>query len=596
MGRISSLDESSRYIKNFMSQTGSPANGGSGGATSNVPPAAPVSEIRAQELVKLTIDGKSVSVPKGTNLIEAARMVGIDVPYYCYHPHLSIAGNCRMCQVKVKGAPKLDIGCNTVVKEGMEVATHHTSKEVDDAQAATLEFILINHPLDCTVCDQAGHCKLQDYHWEYNARPSRFLERKEHKVKAEPLGPTVMLDGERCIMCTRCIRFCDEITQTSELGMLNRGDRSVIAINPGKELNNPLSGTVVDLCPVGALTHRNWRFNTRIWFTKETDTICTGCSTGCSARVAVRDREVVQVKGRLNSAVNKEWMCDEGRYGFNRFLPEKRLTTPSLNGAPAAWEAALRQARAVVSDELLVFVAPDLLLEEYAILKEFLEKSGKRYKAVLCYHERPLTKVEALLVSPDYAPNFRGAEFVGLVAGNLERDYLDALGWVRGGSVRNVIFVGERCVRRADLDEGFLAQVRNAHSSVAIVADADSPLVGAARVSFPGRTVLEKSGLMLNRNLRLQFSERVVDFPTGSEPEWRTLNRLALEGGLKLVLTNGSTTMADRDLTLSYLSKDPRVAGLRIPVIKGLGVDLRGYRPGGRGDERASDVGAGATV
>ncbi|MCB0340577.1 MAG: NADH dehydrogenase subunit, partial [Bdellovibrionales bacterium] len=172
------------------------------------------------------------------------------------------------------------IGCHTQVQEGMEVCTHNTSAVVAEAQASTLEFILINHPLDCTVCDQAGHCKLQDYHFEYNARSSRFVENKVQKVKAEPLGPHVILDGERCIMCTRCIRFCDEITGTSELGMLNRGDRSVIAVQPGKELNNPLSGTVVDLCPVGALTHRDWRFNTRIWYTKQTPGICPGCSTG----------------------------------------------------------------------------------------------------------------------------------------------------------------------------------------------------------------------------------------------------------------------------------------------------------------------------
>ncbi|MCB0318002.1 MAG: (2Fe-2S)-binding protein, partial [Bdellovibrionales bacterium] len=208
------------------------------------------------EMVTLRIDDKEVCVPKGTNLIEAAKTVGIEIPHYCYHPHLSVPGNCRMCQVKVEGAPKLMIGCHSIAQEGMTVRTHHTSQEVVDAQAATLEFILINHPLDCTVCDQAGHCKLQDYHYEYNARPSRFIENKVHKPKAKPLGPTVMLDAERCIMCTRCIRFCDEITQTSELGMINRGDRSEITISDGRELNNALSGTVVDLCPVGALTHK----------------------------------------------------------------------------------------------------------------------------------------------------------------------------------------------------------------------------------------------------------------------------------------------------------------------------------------------------
>ncbi|MCB0334449.1 MAG: (2Fe-2S)-binding protein, partial [Bdellovibrionales bacterium] len=248
-----------------------------------------------QEMVTLTVDDQEVTVAKGTNLIEAAKQAQSEVPYYCYHPHLSVPGNCRMCQVEVEGAPKLMIGCHTQAQDGMIVRTHRTSEAVKKAQASTLELILINHPLDCTVCDQAGHCKLQDYHFEYNAKPSRFLEEKNHKVKAQPLGPTVILDGERCISCTRCVRFCEEVTGTGELGLLNRGDKNVIAVHPDKQLDNPLSGSVVDLCPVGALTHRNWRFNTRMWFTNATDSICPGCSTGCNVRVYERDGKVVNV-------------------------------------------------------------------------------------------------------------------------------------------------------------------------------------------------------------------------------------------------------------------------------------------------------------
>jgi NADH-quinone oxidoreductase subunit G len=289
-------------------------------------------ETQTVKMINITVDDKPVAVPQGTNLIEAAKLAGSKIPYYCYHPDLSIAGNCRMCQVEVVGIPKLMIGCHTTVTEGMQVKTHSSSQLVKDAQAATLEMILINHPLDCTVCDQSGHCKLQDYHFEYNARPSRFIEIKEEKVKAKPLGPNVILDGERCIMCTRCIRFCDEITGTSELGMLNRGDRSVITVNPDKELNNALSGSVVDLCPVGALTHRKWRFNTRIWYTKQTESICTGCSTGCNVKVAVRDDEVVMVKARYHDQVNKSWLCDEGRYGFMRFLPKELVLHPIQSG------------------------------------------------------------------------------------------------------------------------------------------------------------------------------------------------------------------------------------------------------------------------
>ena len=308
-----------------------------------------------QEKVTLTIDGKEISVPKGTNLIDAAKEAGVEVPHYCYHPHLSVAGNCRMCQVHVEGQNKLTIACNTGATEGMEVKTQETSEEVADAQRATLEFILINHPLDCTVCDQAGHCKLQDYYYEYNAKPSRFIEEKVSKVKAEPLGPEIIYDGERCILCTRCVRFCDEVTETSELGVLNRGDRSVIAIHEDNQLDNPLSGSVVDLCPVGALTHRRWRFNTRIWYTKEADTVCAGCSTGCNAKVSSRDNQVVHVKARLNSDVNEEWMCDEGRYGFQDFQPEVRSSTPLVKGVPSELEAAVKELSSVGKDKLAVF-------------------------------------------------------------------------------------------------------------------------------------------------------------------------------------------------------------------------------------------------
>lgn len=527
-------------------------------------------------MVNLTIDGKPVRVPKGTNIINAAKAAGIDVPFYCYHPHLSIAGNCRICQVEIKGQPKLAIACNTPVAEGMEVLTQQTSTKAQDSQAAVLEFMLINHPLDCTVCDQAGHCKLQDYHYEYNARPSRFLEEKVHKVKAEPLGPTVVLDGERCIMCTRCIRFCDEVTKTSELGMLNRGDRSVIAINPGRVLDNPLSGTVVDLCPVGALTHRHWRFNTRIWFTKESNTICPGCSTGCNARVAVRDGEVVQVKARLNDAVNKEWMCDEGRYGFQRFLPAQRVTAPTLHGKPVGYDEAFSALRGISDDqETLVFVSNELLLEEFAVLKSFLDAVVKRYRVVTSYRERTLSEVERILISPDYAPNFRGAEWAGVVGGDLEAHYDQALRDLRSGSVQQVLVIGDRGVLPADVDASLLEGVRKAALSAAILTDAQAPLAAAVQVVLPGRSVLEKSGLLINRARRLQYAERAIDYPDGAEADWSLLVRWASKNGVQL-----TDAQSDRELTLNYLANEPRLLGLRIATIKRGGIPLDTFRPG----------------
>ena len=534
---------------------------------------------KTPEMVTITIDGKQIQVPKGTNLIEAAKMAGIEIPHYCYHPHLSVAGNCRMCQCSVKGQPKLTIACNTPAAEGMEVATHLTSKDVADAQAATLEFILINHPLDCTVCDQAGHSKLQDYHFEYNARSSRFLENKVHKVKAIPLGPTVMLDGERCIMCTRCIRFCDEVTKTSELGMLNRGDQSVIAVSPGRELDNPLSGSVVDLCPVGALTHREWRFNTRIWFTNQTESICTGCSTGCNVKVAERDGKVVQVKARRNDSVNKEWLSDEGRYGFGRFLPEQRVTRSFKRTAQGVAASSVSEAVAAlkgVVKTLTVLASPDLLLEEYYLLKQLLMRSSSVGRVVIAYRGRQLTPVQEILVSPDYASNFRGAQVAGLIGEDPESEYSDVLGKIRRKEIEHILVLGDRAIDSRDIDAALLEGLRAAKVSVGVLTSDASPLAEAVSFVVGGRSVLEKSGLLVNRALRLQYAQAVVPLKDDTTPEWRFIALLAESAGVKLV-TQDVTTMNDRDLTRWFLSVDPTSAklGLTIQAIKAGGVQLQ---------------------
>lgn len=533
---------------------------------------------QSADLVNITIDGNPVQVKKGTNLIEAAKQAGIDIPHYCYHPELSVAGNCRMCQISVKGAPKLTIACNTPAAEGMEVQTHHTNKDVADAQAATLEFILINHPLDCTVCDQAGHCKLQDYHFEYNARASRFVEEKVHKVKALPLGPNVMLDGERCIMCTRCIRFCDEVTKTSELGMINRGDQSVIAVSPGKELDNPLSGSVVDLCPVGALTHRKWRFNTRIWYTKQTDTICTGCSTGCSVKVAERDGEVVLVKARRNDAVNKEWLCDEGRYGFNVHLPQNRLLSSYVHTDNGREETDLESVLKALSKQvktLTVMLSPHLLLEEYYLLKQFLVRIGSSVRTVLAYRSRTLSDVEKILVSPDRAGNFRGAQIAGLIGSDPEQSYEEMLGKIRRKEIDNILILGDQAFCPGDVDAELLDGIKAASLSVGLFTDAASPLSEAVSMVAPGRSLLEQSGLLVNRGYRLQYAQAVTEIRDGTIPTWRFVAKLAHLHGMT-ILNEDPDVLGDREITRWFLSNDPMVANqhLTIGTIKNGGIQL----------------------
>ena len=522
-------------------------------------------------LVSVTIDGLEVKAPQGSNIIEAAKLLGIEIPHYCYHPCLSVVGNCRMCQVEVEGAPKLMIACHTRVQPGMKIKTHRTSEAVREAQAAVLEFILINHPLDCTVCDQSGHCKLQDYYFAFSRHPSRFSEEKEHKVKAEPLGPTVIYDGERCILCTRCVRFCDEITKSFELGVLRRGDRCVIGVNPGKQLDNPLSGCVVDLCPVGALTHRRWRFNTRIWFTAQSDTICPACSTGCNCRVAVRDGQVVMVKGRYHPQVNKEWMCDEGRYGFDRFLPKQRITAPRLYGKEDEWDRALGAWDAAKGKVTLVLLSPVLLLEEYVLIKRYLDRFIRTAHVALAYRERALSEVESILVSPDRSANFRGAEYAGLLAENPAKHYLECLSKLKKGVYQAVFVIGEGALFPEDLGEDLLTALGRVEVSAGVICDAESPLSSVLQIVYPGRSVLEKSGLMINRTWRLQYLEQVVDYPVGSEPEWRIVSRLAERGGMA-----GVQSASYRDFTNAFLAADPRLSGLTIKAIKFGGVEVRG--------------------
>ena len=274
--------------------------------------------------VTFTFNGKPVTVKKGTPVIEAAKQLGISIPHYCYHPALGNPGVCRLCMVEVEGMPKLQVSCRLPAAEGMVVKS--SSPNALRAQQSSLEFHLVNHPLDCPVCDQAGECHLQDYYMQIGLYTSAVKEDKLHKEKRKPIGKHVMLDQERCILCTRCTRFTEQVTKTNELGVFNRGDRDRIELSPGKTLDqNAYSGNVVDICPVGALTDRDFRFRARVWYLKSTPSVCNGCSRGCAIDIHVNTRlwhtkgeRVARYKPRLNPEVNGYWMCDEGRYSYSQ--------------------------------------------------------------------------------------------------------------------------------------------------------------------------------------------------------------------------------------------------------------------------------------
>jgi NADH-quinone oxidoreductase subunit G len=294
---------------------------------------------------KVTINGQVYEAEKGRTIIQVADEIGVQIPRYCYHPDIGIEGSCRMCLVEVKGVPKLMPSCATPIADNMEVRTN--TERVQQAVRYAMEFLLLHHPIDCPVCDQSGECWLQDYYMAHAGHDSRYpLGQKTRRRKAFNLGPLVKLDQERCILCTRCVRFTRNVTKTNEVQVFSRGHNSEIGIFEDKPLNNPYSMNVVDVCPVGALTSADFRFKVRVWFLKGTESVCAGCSTGCNLRIdhsaraigggipgyTATEGKIYRTVGRRNVDVNKSWLCDEGRLCFHTLDRWPRLHRASMGG------------------------------------------------------------------------------------------------------------------------------------------------------------------------------------------------------------------------------------------------------------------------
>lgn len=283
--------------------------------------------------VKVKINDVEVDVPAGTNMIEAAKVAGVDIPHYCYHPHLTIAGNCRMCLVDVVGGRGPEIACNMGAREGLAIRTDTDS--VKKMRQSVMEFLLVNHPLDCPICDQSGECKLQDYYMEHGQYDSRGLDPKVGKHKRQDVGDLLVLDSERCVHCSRCVRFGDEVTKTGELRLMNRTDHTEIGIFEGERITHNYQGNLADICPVGALTNKDFRFQRRVWYLKETPSVCTKCATGCNIQVCHHQGEVFRYLPRRNDEVNKSWMCDYGRASYHEIASLERLLVAAIDGAKA---------------------------------------------------------------------------------------------------------------------------------------------------------------------------------------------------------------------------------------------------------------------
>ena len=362
--------------------------------------------------IKLKIDDREIEAEAGTTVLEAAKAVGIEIPHYCYHPGLSIDGNCRMCLVEIEKIPKPVISCHTRVAEGMVVKTQ--TENVKKMRNSVMEFLLINHPLDCPTCDQAGECRLQDYYMQYDRIASRFAEEKVHKNKMVDLGAGVMLDQERCIACSRCVRFCNEVSKTGELVLANRGDHVTITTFPGKKLSNPYAGNVVDICPVGALTSNEFRFKKRVWFLSKTESVCTGCSRGCAIEIHFEASKVYRFIPRFNPQVNSYWMCDEGRHGFH-FVNENRILKPTKNGVEISASMAISYLAGEIKNlspaSLGIVAHATLSNEVLSILKELGTSLGTQVFFSRNEPHNPLS--DHFLMTKDKNPNQMGINHMG---------------------------------------------------------------------------------------------------------------------------------------------------------------------------------------
>ncbi|HEV8184799.1 MAG TPA: 2Fe-2S iron-sulfur cluster-binding protein, partial [Chthoniobacterales bacterium] len=387
------------------------------------------------QMVNVQIDGIWRPFPKGTRLIEACEQAGSYVPRYCYHKKLSSPGNCRMCLIEmgmpqmgpdrkpvtgddgmplINWMPRPQISCAQDVAEGMGVRT--TSPLVEDCRRGVMEFLLINHPLDCPICDQAGECRLQEFSVEYGTAESRFLENKVKKPKNVELGPRVTLDDERCILCSRCIRFCQEIAKDDVLGFIDRGSHSVLTAHPGKKLENNYSLNTVDICPVGALTSSDFRFKMRVWFLKETKSFCTSCATGCNTLIGTREGVIYRQTPRENNDVNSSWMCDYGRLNFDYLHSDKRLLEPKiLNGeklVPADWQTAIAHAAGQLKHfhgwEIAIIASGRMTNEELWLTSRLAQSLGVQLIDIVP-HRGP---GDDILLSEDRNPNTNGARLL----------------------------------------------------------------------------------------------------------------------------------------------------------------------------------------
>ena len=513
------------------------------------------------ETVRVKVDGTAVEVPRTmpdpitgeplpTTMIQACAVARVDIPHYCYHPKLPVAGNCRMCLVefgtpalgpdrkpifnpdgtpKISKSPRPAIACASPISPGMEIYTN--TPAVKQMREGVLEFLLINHPLDCPICDQAGECKLQEYSVDYGKAESRFVEPKVHKPKRVDLGPRIVLDDERCILCSRCIRFTRDVVGDDALGFINRGSYSTLTAYPGKIFDNNYTLNTVDICPVGALTSKDFRFQMRVWFLKETRSVCTSCATGCNIIIGSREEQVYRYEPRENDAVNSCWMCDYGRLNYKWIGREDRLIEvrgpkDATTGIPRLihdWRGVLKEISERLGrarpDSMAIIASARQTNEELFLLRQLAKKLGALTDSV-----PRIAEGDKLLLNADRNPNSTGARLVGIAANPMGANLPKIAEGIRSGQVRTLIVFGEDVTKH-----GIGADLLGKLECLVVSDILPNSTTKLAHYLLPGCPHAEKRGTFTNTKGRVQKFMRALEPRGDARPEWEFLHDLVFD-------------------------------------------------------------------
>jgi len=538
------------------------------------------------QMLNVEIDGVWHQVPKGTRVIEACEQAGSYVPRYCYHKKLSSPGNCRMCLIEmgfprlgpdrkpelgsdnkpiINWMPRPQISCAQDIAEGMGVRTN--SPLVKECQRGVMEFLLINHPLDCPICDQAGECRLQEFSVDFGMSKSRFLEHKVKKPKNVVLGPRVTLDDERCILCSRCIRFCQEIAHDDVLGFVDRGSYTVLTAHPGKNLENNYSLNTVDICPVGALTSTDFRFKMRVWFLKETKSICTSCATGCNTVIGSREDVIYRQTPRENDHVNSSWMCDYGRLNFKYLEAENRLFEPQIRFGgkliPTDWSTAIAQAalqlKGFSGPEIAIIASARMTNEELWLTSQLAKSLGTQRIDIVPRREPG----DNILLSNDRNPNTNGARLILGSQSEPGANLLAIADAVKTGKIKALMILKENTMHLGVPVEQ-LAQL-----PVLIMMNVlPNEATEKATVLLPGCGFAEKRGSMVNGEGRLQRLNRAVRPPGDARDDWEILRDLLQAVG------GGDSLLSIDDVFRRISETVPQFTGLTLSKIGDLGAHI----------------------